>query len=67
SGVKTINVTWGDRTAPETIRRGAQHAYARPGRYVVRVVVTDRAGNRATVRQPLRIAKAGKRASHGKR
>lgn len=57
SGVRQIAVTWGDRTAPELIRRGAQHAYARPGRYALRVLVTDRAGNRSTFRQVLKIAK----------
>jgi hypothetical protein len=57
SGVRAILVSWGDRTPAEQIRRGSQHAYARPGRYVLRLVVTDKAGNRTTVRQLLRIAK----------
>jgi hypothetical protein len=61
SGVAQIVVDWGDRTPRLLIRRGAQHAYARPGRYTVRVLVTDRAGNRSTLRQKLRIAKPARR------
>jgi hypothetical protein len=57
SGVHEVLVDWGDRTPPQRIRSGAQHAYARPGRYTLRITVTDRAGNRTTVRQLLRIAK----------
>jgi hypothetical protein len=66
SGVRAILVDWGDRTPAEQIRHGSQHAYARPGRYVLRLLVTDRAGNRTTVRQVLRIAKPP-RPSKGKR
>ncbi|MFL5817457.1 MAG: hypothetical protein ACJ76L_07635 [Conexibacter sp.] len=57
SGVRSILLDWGDRTPSEQIRRGSQHAYARPGRYVLRLLVIDRAGNRTTLRQLLRIAK----------
>lgn len=57
SGVKEIVLTWGDGSEPERIKRGSQHAYARPGRYALQLVVTDRAGNRTTVRQVLKIAK----------
>jgi hypothetical protein len=57
SGVRAILVDWGDRTPAEQIRRGSQHAYARPGRYVLRLFVSDRAGNRTTLRQLLRISK----------
>ncbi|HKG40461.1 MAG TPA: hypothetical protein VKB25_15845 [Conexibacter sp.] len=57
SGVREILVNWGDRTPVEQIRRGSQHAYARPGRYVLRLLVTDKAGNRTSLRQVLRIAK----------
>ena len=67
SGVKSIAVDWGDHTR-EQIRRGARHAYARPGRYRVRIVVLDRAGNRATTVQRLRIAKPPRHAAkhHGR-
>jgi hypothetical protein len=57
SGVKQIVIDWGDRSPLERIRRGSQHAYARPGRYRLRIVVTDRAGNSTTLRQVLPIAK----------
>jgi hypothetical protein len=63
SGVKQIVVSWGDRTPAELIVRGSRHAYARPGRYVLSVLVTDRAGNRSTYRQQLRIAKPPRRSS----
>ncbi|HEX7290758.1 MAG TPA: hypothetical protein VF250_06475 [Conexibacter sp.] len=61
SGVRQVVVDWGDRTPTVQIRRGAQHAYARPGRYALRVLVTDRAGNRSTFRQVLKIAKPARR------
>jgi len=61
SGVGQILVSWGDRTPAQLIRRGAQHAYARPGRYTLRVLVADRAGNRSTFRLPLKIAKPASR------
>jgi hypothetical protein len=61
SGVRQILVDWGDRTPSALIRRGAQHAYARPGRYALRVLVTDRAGNRSTFRLLLKIAKPASR------
>jgi hypothetical protein len=64
SGVAQILVDWGDRTPALLIRSGAQHAYARPGRYTLRVLVTDRAGNRSTFRLPLKIAKPARRARH---
>lgn len=57
SGVRQILVSWGDRTPGTPIRSVSRHAYARAGRYVLRVLVTDRAGNRSTFRQVLKIAK----------
>lgn len=63
SGVRAISVSWGDGSPAEQIQRGSQHAYAGPGRYTLRVVVIDRAGNRTTLRQLLKIAKPPKRAS----
>ncbi len=65
SGVKRIVVDWGDRTPRERIRRGTRHAYARPGRYRLRVLVLDRAGNRTTLAQRLRIAKPVARSGRG--
>jgi hypothetical protein len=69
SGVREIVVDWGDGSERERIRNGTQHAYARTGRFTLRVTVTDRAGNRTLVRQPLRIARAprGGRARRGGR
>lgn len=55
SGVASVLVDWGDGTR-QRILHGARHAYARPGRYRLRIVVTDRAGNRTTIRRTLRIA-----------
>lgn len=66
SGVKQILLSWGDGTPTELIRRGSRHAYARPGRYALRILVTDRAGNRSTFRQVLKIAKPA-RGSRGRR
>ncbi len=62
SGVRAISVSWGDGSPAEQIRSGSQHAYARPGRYALRIVVSDRAGNRTTLRQLLKIAKPARRA-----
>lgn len=62
SGVGQVLVSWGDRTPSQLIRRGAQHVYARAGRYTVRVLVTDRAGNRSTFRVSLKLAKPARRA-----
>jgi hypothetical protein len=56
SGVREIHVDWGDGSPRARIARGAQHAYARPGRYLLRIFVADRAGNRTLVRQRLTIA-----------
>lgn len=69
SGVRQIQVDWGDRTPVETIRFGSQHTYAASGRYVLRILVTDRAGNRTTLRQLLRVAKAprGRSGARGRR
>jgi len=61
SGVAQILVSWGDGTPSERIVHGTRHVYARAGRYVLRVLVTDRAGNRSTYRQRLKIAKPAKR------
>lgn len=56
SGVRELLVDWGDGSERERVRRAVRHVYARAGRYRLRVIATDRAGNRAIVRQRLRIA-----------
>jgi hypothetical protein len=48
------------------IGRGVRHVFAKAGRYLVRVIAADRAGNRAVVKRTLKIAKA-KRHKHGTR
>jgi PKD domain-containing protein len=55
SGVAQVLIDWGDGSS-YVIAHGKFHAYTRPGRYVVRVTVTDRAGNATTVAQVLKIA-----------
>ena len=51
TGIKTISVDYGDRTARGTAKRTA-HRYRRPGTFTLTVRVADRAGNvtRATTR-----------------
>jgi hypothetical protein len=56
SGVADVFVDWGDRTR-QHLKRGAQHRYLKAGRYTLRVVVSDVAGNHTTVRRTVRIAK----------
>ncbi len=58
SGVAQILVDWGDRSPRQSILHGSGHAYRKAGRYRLRIVVLDRAGNRTTVTALLRIAKA---------
>ncbi len=68
SGVRQILVDWGDRTARQAIVHGASHAYRRAGRYRLRIVVVDGAGNRTTLSALLRIANApnGHARHHGR-
>lgn len=56
SGVASVIVDWGDKSRRERVRLGAQHVYARSGRYTIRVTVADKAGNKAVVRQVVKIA-----------
>lgn len=67
SGVQRILVDWGDRTGALSVLHGSRHVYRRAGRYTLRIVVTDRAGNRTVLREPLRIAKPPKPPKRGKR
>jgi PKD domain/Subtilase family len=50
----TPTVAFGDGSTARRSR--AQHRFARPGRYTLRVTVTDRAGNSAVVQQAVRVA-----------
>lgn len=64
SGVAQILVDWGDRSPRQSILHGARHAYGKAGRYRLRIVVLDRAGNRTTVTALLRIGNAP---AHGRK
>jgi hypothetical protein len=57
SGVKRILVDWGDKTRIVVVH-GNRHVYRHAGRYRVRIVVTDRAGNRGTLVRTVRIARS---------
>jgi hypothetical protein len=58
SGVATVFVKWGDGTPSSRIRvTSATHHYQRAGRYLLRITITDRAGNRTVLTQRLRISK----------
>lgn len=61
SGIVTTGIRWGDGSHGR-LRRSAVHVYRRPGRYTVKVVVTDRAGNRTEVEHTIRIRRPGSRA-----
>jgi hypothetical protein len=71
SRIGTVIARWGDGSGAQTIAHNAPHSYLKPGRYTVRVTVTDKAGNTTTVKQPLRIRKPPpppkkKKHKHGK-
>jgi hypothetical protein len=56
SGVKTVDISWGDGTAPVQIRETtATHVYKRKRTYTIRVFVTDRAGNQTVVSKKITI------------
>jgi hypothetical protein len=55
SGVATVKLSWGDGTS-YLIKHGKYHVYKRPGHYLVKVKVTDRAGNVTTVERVVKIA-----------
>ena len=57
SGVQQVRIDFGDRT-PVVRRALTTHRYRRPGRYLVRVTVRDRAGNQTLVRKRITIARA---------
>jgi hypothetical protein len=69
SGIAGVTARWGDGSGADTIGRSDHHSYLRPGRYTVRVSVTDKAGNAVSVRQTLAIHKPPpkkKKHKHGK-
>jgi hypothetical protein len=54
SGVSSVQVSWGDGTSSRIVHT-TSHVYRRPGRYLLRVTVTDRAGNVTTIKRRVRI------------
>ncbi len=58
AGVRSIVVSWGDRSRGAGATSGSlrtTHRYRRGGTYPLRITATDRAGNRRTSRKTLRI------------
>ena len=55
SGIAEVVVNWGDGSVVH-IRHGKYHAYERPGRYKLTVVVKDRAGNATKLVRSVRIS-----------
>jgi len=54
SGISSVRVSWGDGTSSR-IGHVVYHVYGRPGRYLLRVTVTDRAGNVTTIKKRVEI------------
>jgi len=55
SGIAEVVVRWGDGSS-DKISHGEFHAYQRPGRYTLTVIVKDRAGNTTTLTRQVKIA-----------
>ena len=55
SGVASVQLKWGDGS-DYTISHSKFHAYSKPGRYTIKVIVKDRAGNTTTLERRLEIA-----------
>jgi hypothetical protein len=58
SGVASVTVYWGDRSPRSRIGHTKTHVYKRAGRFKIRVVVRDHAGNTTTVTRTVKIAAA---------
>ncbi len=54
SAIQTVRWSFGDGTVAEGKR--VVHAYSRPGRFTVRVTVTDASGHATTARRPVTIS-----------
>jgi hypothetical protein len=67
SGVATVTVYWGDGTPHTRIARMKTHVYKRAGRFKIRVVVRDRAGNTTTLTRFVKIAPKASGQSPSKR
>jgi hypothetical protein len=55
SGIKSVQVKWGDGAKPFLKKTSATHVYKRRRSYVVTVIVKDRASNRTVVTRKLTI------------
>jgi hypothetical protein len=66
SGVKTVQIKWGDGSKAYITHR-ATHVYTRRRTYTVTVIVFDKARNRTAVTRKLKIARAGARVHSTKR
>lgn len=59
SGIKTVQIKWGDGSKAFIVQR-ASHVYKRRRTFVVTVIVFDKAGNRTVVTRRVKITRAGK-------
>ncbi len=61
SGIASVQVRWGDGSK-STVRHVKSHVYRHSRTYAVKVIVTDRAGNRTVKKRKLKITPATPRA-----
>ncbi len=66
SGVKTVQIKWGDGSKAY-VTHSAYHVYKRARRYVVTVIVFDRAGNRTVVTRKVKITLGAPKTSSRRR
>ncbi len=57
SGIASVQVRWGDGSK-STVKHVKSHVYSRSRTYVVKLIVTDRAGNRTVKTRKLKITTA---------
>ena len=57
SGVAKVVVNWGDGSSQRIEHATATHRYLLAGRYLLRITITDHAGNRTVLTRRLRITK----------
>jgi hypothetical protein len=66
SGIAKVTVYWGDGTPRGQISHTKTHVYARAGRFRIRVVIQDKAGNTTTLTRVIKVASAPKSKSKSK-
>ena len=59
SGVAKVTVFWGDGTPHTQVSHTKAHIYKRAGRFKVKVVIADRAGNTKTLTRQVTITRNG--------